>query len=121
MELTEGFYVAVNVTAVVLTLFALYDAIVSRRVVRTLNGRAREIVADATVRREWFRLAVQLLLLSLAVPAVLKPGDTPLSFAVVCLLLIPVLLLASSIFDARDRRRVIHIIAAAAANEHGAS
>jgi hypothetical protein len=123
MEMTslESFYVIVNSAAVAFTLVALADALAARKEVYRLNGMAREVTADATVRREVFRLMVQFLLLALAVPAIIKPGDTPLSFPVAVLLTIPVVLLTSTMLDARTRRRVLRIIAEEAGKKGHAS
>ena len=104
IDAIEAFYILVNTVAVVLTAASLLDARADRAALS--NGPIRTIIANGNVRREWIRLAVQLLLLSIAIPAVLSTRATSLSPIVLVLLAIPLLLLLSSILDRRDRDRL---------------
>lgn len=112
MNTVEDIYVAVNSAGVALTALALYDAVLSRRVVRTLNGRARELLADAAIRRECLRLAKQFVLLSMALPSLAAPGDTSVNYLVAGLVALSVLLLLNTVLDTITRRRVVRILQA---------
>lgn len=102
VALLRAVWIAVNLVALGLTAYALFEAIRDYRVIKLLNGKAREIASRGDVRRESFRIIVNLLLLSLAVPVI-----PPL----VVLMAVPVALLTASFFDLRERRRLISIIA----------
>lgn len=107
----EWLYLITNCVAWGFTLWAIRDAQSARRAVHKLNGRAREIVAWANVRREVLRFAVQSLLVLLGVPALFTIQDTPLLNPFVLILIaISQLLLLSSVFDTRDRRRVLFMV-----------
>lgn len=112
LNAVEAVWVALNLTAVVLTISALTDAWADRTAVRMLNGHARELTADGIVRREGLRLVVQALLLIAVLPGAFKPGEPALSLTVVALMAVPVTLVVSSIFDSRERRRSTIMVAA---------
>lgn len=105
----EVIWIALNLTTLVLTLSALMDALADRTAVRLLNGRARELAASGIVRREALRVVVQVLLLAAVLPAV-APVTPHLTIG--ALMAVPVVLVASSILDARDRRRATILVAA---------
>lgn len=82
---------------------------------------ARRLILGGSVRRELFRLAVQLLLLGVVVPSLFRPGDVTFvidfstaesiqrtlnSLALVALIAVPVFMLINSLLDARQNRRV---------------
>lgn len=104
IDAIEAFYIFVNAIAVVLTASALLDARADRAALS--NGPIRTIIANGNVRREWIRLIVQLLLMSIAIPAILSDRATVLSPIVLVLLAIPLLLMMASILDRRDRNRL---------------
>jgi len=108
----EAFWIGVNALACVITTLAVWDAWSDRAAIKALNGRAREIAAAGNVRREVLRLIVQTLLLMLVVPSALNADDIELSYFVIVLISIPVVLLGSTLFDLRDRKRLIGIVAA---------
>lgn len=108
----EAIWIALNLTAVVLTLSALVDALADRTAVHLLNGHARELTAAGIVRRESFRLIVQTLLLVAVLPGALVPGEAVMSFTILALMAVPAVLLLSSILDARDRRQATIMVAA---------
>ncbi len=95
MELLIAFWVAVNGTCAILTALALIDA----WRLRGIGGAARRIVARGNVRRVALALAVQVALLSLAVPG----------YTVWKLIAAAVLLLVSTVLDAIDRRSLRHL------------
>lgn len=95
-------WIAVNLATLALTGYALFEAIGDYRVVKRLNGKARDIAAWGDIRRESFRIVVNLLLLSLAAPVI-----PPL----VVLMAVPLVMLTSSFMDLRERRRLLHLIA----------
>lgn len=106
----EWFWLGVNGTTFVITLWALFDARGDRRAVMALDGPARDIAADASVRREVLRLIVQALFLALVVPSLFAPGEVKLSALLFILIGVPVVLLISTALDARDRKRIKAII-----------
>ena len=114
----EAIWVLINLTTFVLTLSALIDARADRSAVKLLNGHARELVAEATVRREGLRLIVQSLLLVVVVPGLFSSREIVLSPAVVALMTVPVVLLSSSFFDARNRKALTALVAAEIAANH---
>lgn len=108
----EAIWIALNLTAVVLTLSALVDALADRSAVRLLNGHARELTANGIVRREVLRLVVQSLLLLAVLPEAFSSAPAELNHTIPTLMAVPVVLLASSFLDARDRRRATIMVAA---------
>lgn len=108
----EVAWILINITAVVLTVYALRDARVTQEAVIALNGKARELVAQQNVRREWLRLIVQVCLLVIVIPGLFNDRPVPLSPIVIDLMAIPVILLLSTVLDLRDRRRLLRYIIA---------
>lgn len=108
----EAAWVIVNLATFAFTLSAFVDARADRSAVKLLNGHARELIANGTVRREGIRVTVQLLLLSVVAPGLFSDRDIALSLPIVALMTVPVLLLLSSFFDARDRKALTVIVAA---------
>lgn len=108
----EAIWIALTLGGVVLRVLALRDACRDRVAIRALNGRAREIMADGSVRREVLRLVVQLLLLSIVVPAILRPGPTVISVGLLVVIAIPAVLFVDSVLDTRERRRLTAIVLA---------
>jgi hypothetical protein len=121
VEPLEAVYVVINLTAFLLTLSALVDARADSQAVKLLNGQARELAAAGNVRREALRIVVLLLLLSIVVPGLHVDREIPLSPLVVALMGIPLVLLASTVFDSKDRRAMTAVVAAdllTAGNDH---
>jgi len=114
----EAIWITLNLVTLILAISALIDARADAKAVRLLNGRAREVAADGIVRREIYRVLVQVLLLAIAIPTVFRPGNIEPSPSVVFLMTIPVLLLLSSVFDARDRKTMTVLVAADLLVEH---
>lgn len=102
----ELFWIVTNAAAAALTIPALADARRDAAAVKALNGHALGIIARGNVRREWVRLAMQLVLLAIAIPAAQRPGDIALTPALVLFLSLPVLVLLNTISEARDRARL---------------
>jgi soluble P-type ATPase len=107
----EDFWMAINMLTAAMTVFGLADAIRARRVVRALNGRAREIVAAGNVRNEFFRMVKASILLVLGLWAVSVPGDTPLSPFVVLMMAYALTLFIGTALDRRDRQALLHLVA----------
>jgi hypothetical protein len=103
----EATWLAITIVTLAITLYALREALISRRVVTQLNGKAREINAQSVVRRERFRVLIQCWLIGIAIPPALRPGDVPFTISVALLMVLPVILLASSMLDLRDHRRIL--------------
>jgi hypothetical protein len=95
-----------------LTVSALVDARADSQAVRLLNGKARELAAAGNVRRELLRLIVLILLLSIVVPELFDDAEIALSPFVVALMAITIVLLVSTILDAKDRRAMTAVVAA---------
>jgi hypothetical protein len=112
VDYVEALWVILNLVTAALTLSALVDARADRSAVRLLNGHARDLAANGIVRREAIRLVVQVLLLAIAVPGLFSDAPRPLTPGLVMLMAIPVLLLLSSFFDARDRKALTVLVAA---------
>ena len=112
IDLVEAVWIALNLSTLILTASAYWDARADRSAVALLNGHARELAANGIVRREAFRLAIQSLLLLIVVPGAFSDVPTPLNYFVGILMAIPVLLLVSSILDARDRKQMVVLVTA---------
>lgn len=104
----EWFWLGVNLVTLALTALAWEDARRNRDAVRLLNGKAREIAAGGDVRRETFRVVVQVLFLLMLVTsgAITSDRESPLSPFLLNLLVIPVVLCAASFLDAVERRQL---------------
>ena len=108
LSAVEWFWLGVNLVTLALTSLAWEDARRNRDAVRLLNGRAREIAAGGDVRRETFRVVVQLLFLAMLVTsgAVTSDRESSLTPFLLNLLAIPVVLCVASFLDAIERRRL---------------
>lgn len=106
----ELLWITINLVTILMTAAALADALAVKRDVEILNGRAREIAATGNVRREIYRLVVQVLLLTIVVPGLFREAPTPLNITVATLMAIPIVLLVSTLLDARDRRRLTVLV-----------
>jgi hypothetical protein len=113
----EFTWVALNLLTLAFTITAFFDARADREAVRLLNGKARELAATGILRREGIRVIVQLMLLAVAVPGLFLADREPRPpeiavFTISCLMAVPVLLLVSSFWDARDRKRMTVLVTA---------
>ncbi len=117
----EATWLVICGVGTLVTLHLLIDALRERVEYRrtkndTARRRARNLVLDGNVRRDSLRLVVQLCLLSVVFPSLLRPGEPDLGFsddvlfahtvAVLAIMVAPIVLLISSLFDARDRRNL---------------
>lgn len=102
-------WIAINATAALVTVFNLADALADRRNVLLHNGPSRTLVARDDVRREALRLAIQLLLLSAAIPIP--------DVAVVTLVGASLALLIQGVLDRRTRRQLAAIQMSAVLSE----
>lgn len=110
VDALEAVWIITNATALVVTFAALLDA---RGTSRIHDSRpARRLVVRGNVRREVMRLVMQVLLLSLVLPGLTLDRPTPLTPFVAVLIAVPIVLLASSLMDAWDRRRLREMLAA---------
>ena len=114
INLIEGIWVATSLSGAVVTGFAIVDAWGDRAAVKLLNGPIRRRIAHGALRRELFRLVVQILLLTVAIPAIFTPGDVPLSLPIIALMGIPITLLVQTLLDYNDRH-ALNILTAVAA------
>lgn len=117
----EWVWLSICVLGVIATIILLLDSLGERALVKTLfNGKrkVRHIIVRANIRRESMRLVMQLLLTGAVIPSLFRPGDftfvfdlstdasrvlTAVTVAVLCLMAVPLLLLATSLADKRDR------------------
>jgi len=107
----EGIWLAVNLTALVLTAKAYLDARADRQVIRETNGPVRELVAAGFVRHAGLLVIAHLLLLTVVVPGLSVDRAVVLTPTVAALVAVPIVLLTSSVLDARDRRRISFLVA----------
>jgi hypothetical protein len=90
----EAIWITLNSLALLLTILALLDAWHDVRVAAGVDRRrARVVQARANV-----------------LPRIFVDGETPLTFGIVVVMLIPVVLLISSAFDMRDRNRLASLV-----------
>lgn len=113
----EAVWIASNLLGVVFTIAALGDAWADEKAIRALNGRARELVGRGNIRREAFRLAVQVILLVVVVPGLFSDREINLSLPVAALMAVPFVILASSVLDWGERRRLARMLDADIATE----
>jgi hypothetical protein len=110
----EVLWLVVNIFTLVMTFLALVEALTDLKLARTdspqLQDRAREITTVGNVRRELLRVIVQLLLLSLVFPGLFSDNPISLSPFIIALILIAIVLLTSTLFDSRDRGKLIAIL-----------
>lgn len=111
VDRVEALWLAIVVTALTLTLFGLWDAWQVRIIVNARNGKTREVLAGAAVRREVFHVIGLVCALLAVVPGLFEDYPTSFSLPVVALMLLPISLGASSAFDIRDRRRALRLLA----------
>lgn len=109
-------WLAINAVTLVLALAALRSALRDRAEAESANGSrwglARRLAARGDVRRERFRVVIQLALMSVAIPPLLAGRDVQWSWGVVMLMVVPVLLFLKSAMDAQERRRVVQLLEA---------
>ena len=105
----EALWVVVTAGGFVLCLTALVDAISGFRAAQgdaAPSHEVRLLTAKGNVRRESLRLVVMALLLSIAVPALFSDRPITLTPVLIALILVPVVLATSSLFDFFDRNRL---------------
>ncbi len=116
VNVVEFIWITVNTVTLFLTITAYFDARADRTAVRLLNGRARELAATGIVRREGLRMAVQILLLGVALPGLFTDREATFNPVIVALMAVPVLLLIASFLDSRDRKDLTVLVTAEALN-----
>lgn len=105
----EALWFVVNVTTLLLTLLALLEArrdLVIAEADTTPSHEARELTARGNVRREFLRVIIQALLISIVIPGLFTDRPISLSPIVLALIGIAIVLLASTIFDTRERTKL---------------
>ena len=108
----EALYIVIILTAFLLTISAVIDARADRAAVRLLNGHARELAAEGNIRREQLRLVILAFLFVIVIPGLFDDSEIPISPLIIALLGIPVVLLISTVFDAKDRRAMTILVTA---------
>lgn len=109
----EALWVLVTVAGFLLSFVALIDASTGFHLAKaddTASHEARELTASGNVRREFLRLVVSGLLLSIAIPALFSDRPVMLTPVLVALILVPVVMLLSTVADARDRGRLAGLL-----------
>lgn len=119
VDLLEGIWIASNVAAIIITFGALADAWRSRAVPD--RGVARRVIARGNVRREVVRLMIQGLLLAIVIPGLTDPRPVPLTQLTLALMLVPLLMLVSTLADAWDRRALSGLVGDEMTSEQGGS
>lgn len=116
----EAAWIGINLTAAGYTLANLVDAWNAWRAVRrstddpmltTARRQAREVLARANARREAIQFVIIATLLAFAIPAVQRPGSTPLTIVVVLLMAVAIALALNSYLDRRTRRILSELLA----------
>lgn len=101
------YWTAINGVIALITVAALIDAIRDHHAIRRLDGTLAHIAANGNVRRELMRLLTQALLLAYGWSVVQGPDrQIALTFPLLCLLMVPVPILANTAGDWRDRKRL---------------
>lgn len=100
----EGAWISVNLVSLVVTGYALIDAVKDFLNVRRLNGQSLRTASLHSIRREALRVSKVVALIILSVPALRAPGDTNLSPLVLALFYIALALLLNSLLDVIERR-----------------
>lgn len=108
VNLVEAIWITLNGVTFGLTLWALWDARVARKDAKESDG-TRLKVARGNVRREKARLAIQAIFLTIAIPGVFSENEAELTPLLLLFLSIPLILLVSTILDARERREIMAI------------
>ena len=109
----EALWVIVTAGGFVLCLTALVDAISGFKAAQgdtAPSHEVRELTAKGNVRRESLRLVVMGLLLSIAAPALVSDRAVTLTPVLIALILVPVVLATSSLFDFFDRNRLAALL-----------
>lgn len=118
----ELLWIAINLIAAGYTLANLVDALQGWRAVREpsveiadarydlARRQARELLARANARREAIQFVIIAALLSFAIPAAQRPGETPLNIVVILLMAIAIGLAANSYLDRRTRRLLAELV-----------
>lgn len=110
MDWVSIWWILINGTALVVSLWAVRDARQSMIAVRALNGRARFLTARGAIRREVVRTLISALLVVVAIPSLLDDRVTHLSIPVILLVAVTVLMLVNIVGDTVDRRLVIDVL-----------
>lgn len=113
----ETVWIVMNTVAVLVTGASFLEAMQRWNEARRLNGKhaARRLVARSNARREGMRAVAQLLLLSLVLPGLTIDRPTPLNAFTFALIAISAVLLVQTVWDTRDRFRLLAILEADAA------
>lgn len=102
----ELFWISVNVLGLSLTLWALLDAQRNVNAVRSMNGAIVGVAARGNLFREQIRLVIQVIFVVIGLLAATDARATTLTLPVLLLMAVPVLLVISSLSEARDRRLI---------------
>lgn len=105
----EAIWIGTNVFTLALTFKALWRAHGDLRYAegdKNPRHKVRVVAALGTRRREFLRVVANALLLSIAIPGVFSDKPIVLSPPLLALILVPVVLLTSTLFDTRDRTRI---------------
>lgn len=105
----EGLWLGINVFSALVTLSNLVDALDGWRAVRG-TSKAWNIQARANLRSEILRLTAVLALIIVVLPALQRPGDTPLSPGLVVFMAVPLTLALDGYLDRRTRRTLGRLV-----------
>lgn len=107
----EALFMLINITTLVLTSWALREAIRDHQAVKALNGRAREVATLGDVRRAIERIVKASLLMGVAIPTLFVDNEPQLIGPVGLLMLVPFVMMYGSLQDVRERRVLTAMIA----------
>ena len=106
----EGVWSVLCLIAAFFVLMNLIDAFQDWRSVRG-TSKAWRVQALANFRREAIQLVKVVALVVIVLPALLRPGESELSWLVVALMVLPIGIATNSILDARTRRTLERLLA----------
>lgn len=108
----EALWFIVNTATLIFSILALAEARRDLNAAALVEPKieARLVVARGNVRREFLRVIVQTLLLSLVIPLLFDDRPVTLNPFVVALILVAVTLFTSTFFDRRDRDRLARLL-----------
>ena len=108
----EAVWLAINLFSAVVTLANLVDAYDGWRAVAG-TSLAWRIQARANLRSEVVRIVTILALIVVVLPALSRPGDTPLTLTLVVFMAVPAGIALNGYLDRRTRRTLERLVAKA--------
>jgi hypothetical protein len=106
----EAVWLGINLFSAIVTLSNLVDAFAGWRAVAGTSVAWR-VQARANLRSEIVRLVTILALLIVVLPAITRPGDTPVTLSLVVFMAVPAGIALNGYLDRRTRRTLERLVA----------